>query len=245
MAKRNSPGCTCCGGSGSIVVYGCNGAILANYPYQIETTGGSVVASGSTSSTGSVSFSESGSFVFVAEGFANFDFTSPYSGAMNLTVGSGYVCCTMCAIPFPDTLHMTDGLGNAVTLTWQSANNYWYGCETISATIFSDSYCDTTTGTIGVEYRLTCLSASGGTAQLEQSFLVEVCGSGGASAFYPSSCPLPFDDLNPKSYAVCATDGNYTCSPLSITFVFSNPQVVCGGGVTVIVPIPGTHTITS
>lgn len=241
MAKRNSPGCVCCGG-GSIIIYGCNSLPLTNYQFTVTTTGGVTVATGTTTSSGGFSFSTSGTFVLECSNFANYTFTSPLTANITLSPASGYVCCNFCAVPLPPTLHMTDGLGNAVVLTYNSTGGYWEGCETVSGTIFSDSYCNTTTGTIAVDWKFFCVTGSGGTNQLEQTFLIDLCGS--TFEFYPSTCPVPFENLNPKTYSVCATDNLPICYPFSIGFTFTNPQTVCGGGVTVPVPVTGSCTVT-
>ncbi len=158
--------CTCVGGpiiNGT--VHGCpilsNPTALPGATVQIwqPTTSGTLLASGTTDSSGAFSLSgfsaTSGQnlvILIISTGFTNYSITLTYTagsptgsqwspgkttntGTWTMSTASGYVCYYRCVQPLPVTLYLSDsqlgGTGvTGITLTYSTLSNTWKGTYT-------------------------------------------------------------------------------------------------------------------
>lgn len=139
---RLQPG-ACCGCAAAtctqaITVKGCNNLGVSGLTVSVYTSnGGSLLASGTTDANGQVVLSwpgASGSYYVTVTGSARFasygqtlTLACPSGTAtITLTVATGYHCASGsgCALPYKDTLHASDTLLGAATLTYQTSGTY-------------------------------------------------------------------------------------------------------------------------
>lgn len=122
----------CCGCNWLVTVKGCNGLALANAT--VAVSGG---PSGTTNSSGQVTLTgvAPGASVTISKArFVSQTITVPAACAnstVTLSPTSSYVCYSGCADPLAQTLHLTDSVFGAVTLTW-NGSNAWVGTITIN-----------------------------------------------------------------------------------------------------------------
>ena len=133
-------GCDCtCGASVSMLCSGCNSASLVTYAVQIyNTSGGTLLYSLTTDSTGHISLPTGTYWIQSADGFfAGPSFTVSTPATITLTVATGAVCVSCCPMAIPNILSITDVRGSFLA-TW--------------STIFNEWRTPTTTGTWGAPY---------------------------------------------------------------------------------------------
>jgi len=121
-------GCNCEGYS--ILCYGCNNGALDNYAIDVyDTSGGTLLFSLTTDSTGHISLRAGTYWLQSHDGrYAGPSITVSSNATVTLTPASGYACIVGCPFPISKTLHFTDSNGTW-TLTWASASG-WFGCGT-------------------------------------------------------------------------------------------------------------------
>jgi hypothetical protein len=133
--------------------------------------GGTVVASGTTNSSGvySTILASTGTYSITAvksrfdgvigyRTFSTGDTTK--SITLSLSPATGYVCCAGCVDPFPETLYYTGELGT-ITLTYNAGT--WRGSTVVSVSdaatcTWDGDSCDCTYGTsdVTVNYSVSC-----------------------------------------------------------------------------------------
>jgi len=160
--------------SQAFTVTGCGGIAYPGLTVSVYTSsGGTLLASGTTNGSGQVALSWSGSsgtyWVAITGQSARF---AAYGQSLALTCGgskvialataSGYHCdCSAsgCLLPVADTLFLTDGVYGAVTLA--------YGSRTFTLIGGTPQTLTGWWGTIGVPYVGACFVCAGGTATLD------------------------------------------------------------------------------
>lgn len=136
------------------------------------SSGGTLLATGTTNSSGTVTLSWSGTATYWTASKSRWT-TYTASGTLTcgatqtatLTPATGYRCLgTICgtttfADPISETLYATDTLGNSWTLTYNSGTNQWEGSTTGSyagGTGITCGGCGATTETLSLAFRGGC-----------------------------------------------------------------------------------------
>ncbi len=179
-AVIQGPGGCRCGCVATILgkATGCNGSAVPGLTVEAHdaTAGGTLLGTATTNGTGDYTLTAAGAtsgnnivIIFVSPRYATANRTLAYtSGTVGntawkcgattptatspLAAASGYECTTCCPNPWPDTLHISDSLVGAATLTWNGAKGWWEGAEAPysfpGCTYFGGSTCPAATVTV-------------------------------------------------------------------------------------------------
>lgn len=126
--------------------------------------------------------------------------------SVSMTVATGYHCVYGCALPFNDTLYVSETLSGTNSVAWTSDNGavaIWLSCGSISMNSYNCQTCVATGASIPLLVTLSFVKATG---KANISVAVPSCGSGRCAA-----------GLSPASHDIggtlltCATPGGLTC----------------------------------
>lgn len=116
--------CTC---SGFLVTcHGCANLALANVPIQVWTSsGGTLLGTQTTNSSGQISLAAGTYWLIASSGRLNgSNLTVSANTSVTFTSATGYSCYDSCSIPISNTLHLTDSVFGACTLTYSATGGY-------------------------------------------------------------------------------------------------------------------------
>ena len=162
-----------CGCGFSITCKGCNSTALVTYAVDIyNTSGGTLLYSLTTDSSGHISLPGGTYWIQSADGFfAGPSFTVRAPASITLTAATNYVCATSCCalLPIPRTLSITDTIGT-YTATWSNISSSWETGLGVSNNVSPVASCTggttctwqsgTHTGTTSYFYSVTCQSVN-------------------------------------------------------------------------------------
>jgi hypothetical protein len=230
---RKSPGCKCCCKCAvTLTIEGCYAKPCTGVAYTIYDPRGNVVTSGTTSSSGEVTFTarRPGAYKITASksryvtltSLTFLTLTAPCPSTsipvVTLTPASGYACSLCCPDPLSTTLHLTDSLVGDVTLTYDAVAGYWSGSAVYAFP--------------GRDVPFPCPPAD-----VTVSYSFSNLGTGcGVVASFPTSAPFNCpDDVGTGDMGVCRIwtildlGATLTCSPFSFSDTDGNN---CFGGAT-------------
>lgn len=238
--NKSAP-CHCCTGNTTFTARGCGkptGLVLPGVTVSVDQPSGTVVASGTTDSSGIFRFDvnlSSGYFITVSKSrFVTQTLVSETSSnrTPSITLApdtASYHCSQCCADPLTNTLHVSSTCGS-FTITWSATYTAWVGCVACSGGTI-DNNCNASSGTTpfyvdlcGHEYQ-TCGVAFAGFARCcsgTPKFETLACianNSGGAplnlsNTVSASSCPPSFS----MSFSAPSTITAFPCSATSTPY---------------------------
>ncbi len=161
--------------------------------------------------TGSYPWTATRSRFTDASGTASVTSCVDHTVEVPMTIASGYHCFhPSCAVPAPDTLHLTDPDNGAVTLTYNSTDLVWEGNHTVNFA----AYCGSPAATgVDIRYRLGATYGSGN----QYAYIAPQLLGG-----YPNSGGGYF------SLALTGTNVLTSCEPL--IYQFTSLDCDCQGG---------------
>jgi len=163
--------CSCtCGGTFVVTCNGCGGIALAGESIQVwDHSGGTLLATLTADGSGNISLAAGTYWLITADArFVGQNKTVSGATSVTFSAASGYNCLSCCAIPLSNTLHYTDNIGTAITLTYSATQ--WVG-----------------TGSVAIPGSC-CASQRAGSTTLV--FQVNVTTAGHFTpSFYPNSAP--------------------------------------------------------